>query len=117
MLIYARCENAKPDRIGPGSSSITNISQDVVIPKPPPRALEMVEDMNNKYDEECDTYSQEYVMCACIMYRGILIEFSVLREDAAIAKFSNIRNVVRDIYQTWCISQASYGEVKCYLLS
>lgn len=106
MLIYARCQSMEG---APQSSERRTTSDEIEIPKPPSRALEVVEKINQTYEEECDVFSKECVFPMRYKYAHAYV--LPTREDMQNQKFASRRSAVRDIYQSWAASQASQNEV------
>jgi hypothetical protein len=90
MLIYARKESS-PIHLASGSSS--QIHSVVEVPAPPPRAMEVINELNVAHEEACEAFAKkerEIKLC-----------------------FDDVRNKVMDIYRSWSIS--SNDEVRISL--
>ena len=70
MLVYARCKDSEN---GDEASGRQILSNELQIPRPPSRALEVVEKMNDDYDEQCEAFSREYAFQYLSMSAFILI--------------------------------------------
>ncbi|EKM55145.1 uncharacterized protein PHACADRAFT_94093 [Phanerochaete carnosa HHB-10118-sp] len=82
MLIYARA----PD-------NMTGRPNGIPDPQPPPRALQVVEELNATHEKACEEYSDQ--------------------EKAAEERFQQTRCMVMDIYRSWSLSHDDEDSVVC----
>lgn len=103
MLVYVR----SPSKTNTAQhiNGHTNKGPSVATPEPTPplRALDVVEDLNNRQDQLCSDYDAKYVF----VITASLSVYLVCRKLDAGARFDEIRRTVMDIYQTWSLSSNS----------
>ncbi|KAI0646997.1 cysteine proteinase [Trametes meyenii] len=94
MLVYARVCNKDPpprpveENGAAGPSTYPAVSSEIV---PPPRALDVVQRMNNAHKDSCEEYAR--------------------REKSCRARFDHIRHTMMGIYQSWSLSSRQQDAV------